>query len=52
MVLREGSDQFERWTVMPQPMHFKVYMFNITNHDDVMNGAKPVLEELGPYVFW
>ena len=28
-----------------------VYMYNITNLDDVRDGEKPHLQEVGPYVF-
>ena len=29
----------------------KFYFFDVVNHDEVMNGAKPVLVERGPYVY-
>ena len=31
--------------------HFSGYAFHITNPDDVLRGAKPKLEERGPYVY-
>lgn len=36
---------------IPFPLTFKVYIFNITNPDDILNGNKPKLNEIGPYVF-
>lgn len=51
MVLRAGTDQFERWQELPQPMHFKSYLFNITNPEEVMAGGKPMMQEIGPYVY-
>ena len=31
--------------------HFSGYAFHITNPDQVLKGAKPKLEERGPYVY-
>lgn len=39
------------YTKPPLPAEFKVYLFNITNKDEVIHGAKPMLQEIGPYVF-
>ena len=48
---------------IPFPLEVKVYLFNITNSNDamnggkitnsndVMNGGKPHLQEIGPYIF-
>ncbi|CAG9808926.1 unnamed protein product [Chironomus riparius] len=36
---------------IPFPLTFKIYIFNITNPDDILNGNKPKLNEIGPYVF-
>lgn len=46
-----GSEIREFYTKLPFPIDFKVYLFNVTNKDDVMNGAKPMVQEIGPYVF-
>lgn len=36
---------------VPFPLDFKIYMFNVTNYREVTNGAKPIVNEVGPYVF-
>lgn len=36
---------------IPFPLNFKVFIFNITNSDDILLGAKPKLNEIGPFVF-
>lgn len=46
-----GTEQFERWVHLPQPLHFKVYLFNVTNAKDVLKGALPVVNEIGPFVY-
>ncbi|WIA16356.1 hypothetical protein OEZ85_013054 [Tetradesmus obliquus] len=33
------------------PAYFRVWLFNITNLHDVRQGAKPILEQVGPYVY-
>lgn len=49
--LRNGTDQTKRFIDSPVPAYLKFYFFNVTNKDDVNNGSKPILQELGPYVF-
>lgn len=50
-MIEEGTEQFERWVDIPQPLHFKVYIFNVTNPDEVLEGAIPKVEEIGPYIY-
>ncbi|KAF6254902.1 CD36 family-domain-containing protein [Scenedesmus sp. NREL 46B-D3] len=33
------------------PAYFRAWLFNITNLHDVRQGAKPMLEQVGPYVY-
>ncbi|XP_034825642.1 sensory neuron membrane protein 2-like [Maniola hyperantus] len=49
--LENSSAMFEKWRVMPVPLTFKVYVFNVSNAEDVNEGAKPILNEIGPYVY-
>lgn len=51
VILYKNSDQFQRWHTLPQPMEFKVYIFNVTNADDIQKGALPIVKEIGPYVY-
>nr|XP_018909770.1 PREDICTED: sensory neuron membrane protein 2-like [Bemisia tabaci] len=50
-LLTEGTTRWEKWVTIPFPLHFKVYIFNVTNPGEVEQGAKPVLAEMGPYVY-
>lgn len=51
MRLEEGGDIFNRWVDVKIPIFMKVYFFNITNKDEFISGSKPILEEIGPYVY-
>lgn len=49
--LERGTEQYDRWVVIPQPLNFKVYIWNVTNVDAVQAGGIPILQEVGPYVY-
>jgi len=52
LVVKPGSMSYEMWEELPIPMYTKIYFFNCTNSEDVMlQGAKPLLKQVGPYVF-
>ncbi|KAG4077516.1 hypothetical protein HA402_002943 [Bradysia odoriphaga] len=46
-----GSKARERYVKSPDPIEFRIYLFHVTNKDEVINGSKPMLQEIGPYVF-
>lgn len=50
-MLEEGTEQFERWVNIPQPLLFKIFIFNVTNPKEVLNGGVPRVKEVGPYVY-
>ena len=49
--LAEGKLFFDIWSTSRQPLTAKFYIFNITNPDQILNGAKPILQVLGPYTY-
>ncbi|XP_037037286.1 uncharacterized protein LOC119074990 [Bradysia coprophila] len=51
VVLKNGTQMRDMYNVLPFPLIYKVYLFNVLNPDEVMKGAKPKLQEMGPYVF-
>ncbi|XP_014467437.1 PREDICTED: sensory neuron membrane protein 1-like isoform X2 [Dinoponera quadriceps] len=51
IALKPGSEIREMWTAFPLPLDFKVYMFNVTNADEIMQGGKPKLQEVGPFFY-
>lgn len=45
----KGTDAYTRYTNSSVPIHVKVYMFNVTNANEVSTtGAKPILAQVGP----
>lgn len=48
-----GSLAFKSWQQLPESveLQLKVYMFNITNRNEILQGAKPELQEVGPFVY-
>jgi len=51
VVLTEDTLQWYRFKEIPFPFKCKVYFFTITNPNEVIKGAKPVVEEKGPYIW-
>ncbi|XP_015121977.1 sensory neuron membrane protein 2 [Diachasma alloeum] len=51
VALVNGTGAYDRWKTIPLPIIYKAYFFNVTNPDDVMQGEKPILQEVGPYVY-
>ncbi|XP_018359576.1 PREDICTED: sensory neuron membrane protein 1-like isoform X1 [Trachymyrmex cornetzi] len=49
--LKPGSEIRDMWSVVPFPLDFKVYMFNITNPDEIKEGKKPRVQEVGPFFY-
>ncbi|XP_060534332.1 scavenger receptor class B member 1 isoform X2 [Cylas formicarius] len=52
VTLREGSKPTEWWAKPPVVPMIRVYIYNVTNADEFLNnGSKPIVDELGPYVY-
>lgn len=52
LILKKGSQTFEWWAKPPVVPTIKVYVYNVTNADEFLNnGSKPIVDELGPYVY-
>ncbi|XP_022190215.2 sensory neuron membrane protein 2 [Nilaparvata lugens] len=51
LALRNGTDSWNRWIESPIPIYLKIYIFTVTNPDEVNLGGKPKLIEKGPYVY-
>lgn len=51
VILKPGTQMRDMYDALPFPLIFKVYFFDVLNPDEVMDGKKPKLQEIGPYVF-
>ncbi|CAL8080165.1 unnamed protein product [Orchesella dallaii] len=46
-----GSITWNMWKTIPIPVYLKFNIFNITNPEEMSQGAKPQVNEMGPYVY-
>ncbi|XP_066488580.1 lysosome membrane protein 2 [Tiliqua scincoides] len=51
VVLKNGTDSFKAWENPPPPIYMQYYFFNVTNPLEVLQGATPIVREVGPYTF-
>lgn len=51
VILKPGTQMRDMYENLPFPLIFKVYLFHVSNPDEVQAGGKPHLREVGPYVF-
>jgi len=49
--LRENTPIAEAWAKPPITPYLKLYFFNVTNPQRFLKGAKPVLQEIGPFTY-
>ncbi|KAL0120154.1 hypothetical protein PUN28_008067 [Cardiocondyla obscurior] len=47
--LKKGSEIRGFWEKLPQPLDFNIYIFNVTNPLEIASGAKPIVQEIGPF---
>ncbi|CRL06508.1 CLUMA_CG019609, isoform A [Clunio marinus] len=53
LLLTDDGEIFQMWERPPVDLYLRVYIFNITNHEEFMAGRDKKLnvEEVGPYVY-
>ncbi|XP_011063959.1 PREDICTED: scavenger receptor class B member 1 isoform X2 [Acromyrmex echinatior] len=53
IVFNDGGEIFEYWRKPQVDIYVKVYLFNITNHNEYLSGkaSKLRFQEIGPYVY-
>lgn len=50
-ILKNGTEVFNDWVNPPPPIYMQFYFFNVTNPLEVLDGEKPVVDEIGPYTY-
>lgn len=53
VMFSEGGEIFEIWRKPNVELYLKVYLFNVTNHEEYLSGKERKLkfQETGPYVY-
>ena len=51
MTIVPGHQTFKQFQDPSVPMYKDIYFFNLTNAEEFANGARPRVEEVGPYSF-
>ncbi|XP_070538993.1 scavenger receptor class B member 1-like isoform X2 [Ptychodera flava] len=51
MVINPDSQMYAGWVDPPIQMHQKFYFFDVQNKDEILQGAKPVVRQIGPYTY-
>ena len=50
--LDPNGETFEKWRDIKSPITISYYIYNITTPiEDLIKGAMPTIEEIGPYVY-
>ncbi|XP_044258619.1 sensory neuron membrane protein 2-like [Tribolium madens] len=50
-VLQENTRQWDLFKKIPFPFQIKISFFDVQNADEILQGAKPVVKEVGPYIY-
>ncbi|CAH8674936.1 unnamed protein product [Schistosoma rodhaini] len=51
LAILPGSEIFDNWKSPSVPVYFSIYLYNLTNPEEVLNGGRPRFDEVGPYVY-
>ncbi|KAG5320971.1 SCRB1 protein, partial [Pseudoatta argentina] len=53
IVFNDGGEIFEYWRKPQVDLYVKIYLFNVTNHNEYLSGeaSKLRFQEIGPYVY-
>lgn len=51
MRLVKDGDTYKKWENIPIPIFMEIHIFNVTNPEEIVKGGKPVVHDIGPYVY-
>ncbi|KAG8577088.1 hypothetical protein GDO81_010064 [Engystomops pustulosus] len=50
-VIEEGTIAYENWIVPGSTVYRQFWIFHVSNPNEVIEGAKPILQQKGPYTY-
>lgn len=51
VIISNSSELYDVWSEPPLPIYMQFYMFNLTNPDEVKQGRRPYVVQIGPYTY-
>ncbi|XP_058792640.1 sensory neuron membrane protein 1-like [Phymastichus coffea] len=51
IILKSGWPMRKAWSKLPSSFECRAYIFNVTNPKEIANGEKPIVREVGPFVY-
>lgn len=51
MIIQKNSSAYKFWTEPPATIFRKYYLFDVKNPKEIEKGDKPLLKQMGPYVY-
>ncbi|KAK4474261.1 hypothetical protein MN116_000316 [Schistosoma mekongi] len=52
ILLTPDSTIYQSWVANSTPLLASIYIFDLLNEHEVLNGGKPLFEEVGPFTYW
>ncbi|XP_065212463.1 sensory neuron membrane protein 1 [Planococcus citri] len=49
--LKKGTENRKNWAKFPLALDFKIYIYNVTNPDEVHVGKKAIVQQVGPFFY-
>jgi len=49
--LKQGTVAYKLWRDPPVPFYISIYVFDLVNQNEFLNGGKPHLIQRGPFVY-
>ena len=51
LILTPSTELYKIWSEPEIPIYQRMYFFDIQNLEEIMNGGKPKVKEVGPYTY-
>jgi len=51
VLLTDTTEAYKAWLAPPAPIFMDYYFFDVVNPEEIAKGAKPIVRQVGPYVY-